>query len=483
MKINRRKLKYASISSLFIAFVVVFVVLLNVLVGALSDRFSLQLDLSTEGGYTLSEDTVEYLKTVEEDIQIFVLKHKNLVESTEDGVRLSENLARYATESSGHIKYEYVDPNVQVTFLDDYPNATKIEDAILIVASARRYVVIPESDLKFTLTANSQSAADLNKSYYQIESTINTALLRVLSSEVSRVGVIHGHNEVELNGITNIFVGNGMETVSINLLTEEIPDDVSNLLVVGPQTDFAAAEIAKIDNFLAQGDTNLFLFWNPTVSRLEVLDRYLTEWGIRFENQVALDENYSLKIEGDLSGVFAMPTENDLITVLPNMNQQMIVSPASHPITRLWEEQNGRRVVSLAETNGTAYAKELTPDFSLTAVKTAADSVGPFTVATVSETMSTDHPARVFGFASHYFAQDAILGATFTLNNSFLNELVSYANPNTETMEIAPVVVQNNYDLNLRASTVEILFWVLVVILPSLILLAGIWIFIRRRYR
>ncbi|MBE6915519.1 MAG: hypothetical protein E7471_02675 [Ruminococcaceae bacterium] len=487
MKINKRKLKYASISTAFIAVVVVFVVLLNILVGALSDRFSLQLDLSAEGSFSIKDETVEFLKGIDEDINIYVLKHRNLVEASEDGVRLSENLARYNTVSNGHVKHEYVDPNVQVTFLDDYPNATKVEDALLIVASERRYVVVPEADLKMNLPNNSQTGAPSNKSIYTIESTINTALLRVLSDEVTRVGVITGHNEVDLPGVTNIFAGNGFESVSINLLTDSIPDDVSNIVIAGPQTDFAAVEIAKIDAFLAKGGNNLFFFWNPSVSRLEVLDRYLTEWGIRFENQVVLDEQYSLGIEGDLTGVFAMPTQNDAITVLPNMNQQMVVSPASHPISVLWNEQNDRRVLSLAETNVTSYAKELNNDFSLTATQAAGDPTGPFVVSTLSETLvsptSGEEPSRVFGFASTYFAMDQIMSATFTLNNSFLNELVGYANPNTETMEIDPLVVQNSYDLNLSTGTVQILFWALVVIIPLLILLAGIVIFIRRRHR
>ncbi len=487
MKINMRKLKYASISTVFIAVVVIFVLLMNILVGALSDRFSLQLDLSAEGSFSIKDETVEFLKGIDEDINIYVLKHRNLVEASEDGVRLSENLARYTTMSGGHIKHEYVDPNVNVTFLDNYPNATKVEDALLIVASERRYVVVPEADLKMNIPTNSQTGTPSNKSIYMIESTLNTALLRVLSDEVSRVGVITGHNEEEVPGVTNIFAGNGLEAVTINLLTDDIPADVSNIIIAGPRTDFAGTEIAKIDAFLAQGGNNLFFFWNPLVQRLEVLDRYLTEWGIRFESQVILDEQYSLATDSDWTMVFAMPTENDAIAVLPNMSQQMLVSRASHPISVLWTERNDRRVVSLAETNVTSYTKELNDEFSLTSKQSAGDPEGPFVVSTLSETLvsptSGKEASRVFGFASVQFAMEEILAATYTVNNSFLNELVSYGNPNTETMEIDPLVVQNSYDLNLRAGTVKILFWSLVVILPTLILLAGILIFIRRRHR
>ena len=50
-------------------------------------------------------------------------------------------------------------------------------------------------------------------------------------------------------------------------------------------------------------------------------------------------------------------------------------------------------------------------------------------------------------------------------------------------MDVAPSIVKGSYDLNLRASTVNILFWVLVVILPLLILAAGVYMFIRRRHR
>ena len=219
-----------------------------------------------------------------------------------------------------------------------------------------------------------------------------------------------------------------------------------------------------------------------------MLDRYLTEWGLRFENQIILDEQYALGMDGDKSGVFAMPTQNDLISMVPALNQQYLVSPASHPITLLWDERNDRKVISLAETNReTSYAKEFNSSLSLSASRTSEDASGPFTIAALSETLvsptSGDKPSRVFAIGSTYFALDDILSASFTLNNSFLNELVSYGSPNSETMQVAPSIVQGSYDLNLRTGTVQILFWALVVILPLLILLMGIFMFIRRRHR
>lgn len=487
MKINKKKLKYASISSLFLIITVVMVVLMNILVGIISDRFSLQLDLSADSGYSLSEATVEYLKTVEEDVTIYVLKHKNLVEASEDGVRLSENLARYTTLSGGHVKHEFIDPNVQVTFYEQFPNATKAEDALLVVASDQRYVMVPESDLKMQVGANEEQP-NKQQAIYQIESSINSALLHVLSDQVTRVAVLTGHNESELPGMTNIFTGNGIETVSLNLLTQDIPEDVSSILVAGPSTDFAASEIAKIDAFLSRGETNLYLFWNPQISRLEVLDRYLTEWGLRFENLVVMDEQYGLGVDGDNSGVFAMPTQNDLITLPPMTSQQYLVAVTAHPLALLWDEQNDRKVTSLAETNrDTSFAKLIDANLSLADGFKSGDVKGPFSVAAVSETMvsptSGKKPSRVFAIGTVNFAMEEILSASFTLNNSFLNELVSYGSPSSETMEVAPAIVQGSYDLNLRATTVSLLFWILVVILPTLILAAGIYMFIRRRHR
>ena len=201
-----------------------------------------------------------------------------------------------------------------------------------------------------------------------------------------------------------------------------------------------------------------------------------------------MDEENGLGVEGDNSGVFAMPTQNDLITIQPGLQQQVLVSIMSHPITLLWEEQNDRKVVSLAETAaGTSFAKERTADISVAAGRADGDIAGPFPVVALSETMvsptSGEKPSRVFAFSGIDFAAEQVLSASFTLNNSFLNELVGYGSPASETMEVAPVIVQGSYDLNLRASTVNILFWVLVVALPLLILAAGIYMFIKRRHR
>ena len=65
MKINKRKIQYASVSTVFIALFVVVILLFNALASFLTNIFSLKLDLTASGEYSLDEQTVDILKELE----------------------------------------------------------------------------------------------------------------------------------------------------------------------------------------------------------------------------------------------------------------------------------------------------------------------------------------------------------------------------------------------------------------------------------
>ena len=70
---NTRKLKYGSISVAITAVFIAAVVLLNVFATQLTDRYGLKIDTTKEQIFEISDQSVDYLKGLKEEISIDVM--------------------------------------------------------------------------------------------------------------------------------------------------------------------------------------------------------------------------------------------------------------------------------------------------------------------------------------------------------------------------------------------------------------------------
>ena len=90
----RKKLKYGSIATAVTAIVIVVVVLINILVSMLAD---VRLDLTSDKVYAVSEETIDYVKNLDQDVEIAISVEqetiKDLLGTTE--MMVTETLAKY----------------------------------------------------------------------------------------------------------------------------------------------------------------------------------------------------------------------------------------------------------------------------------------------------------------------------------------------------------------------------------------------------
>lgn len=495
MKINKRKIQYASLSTVFIALFVVVVILLNILISFLANRFSLKIDLTQEAEYELSEETKLMLENLDEEVTIYIMHSeaeamkKGFVTSAEQTqtsmtanyLQIVETIRRYNTASGGKVKYEFIDPNQNPKFFDDYPLAKTAEGGVktdLIIAGEKRYDFIKENDLI-------RLSPTMNALYYYTEDILSAKILYVISDEVSKVARITGHNESPVPTLETVFENNGIDIVDVELRTQAIPDDVNNLLIAAPTADFTSEEIAKVDAFLQEPGNNIYIFWaGELASELPVFERFLNDWGMGIDKRVILDQSYSLA--QDPISVYAGVYPSDVTKNLQQTQQPIVVENAHH-INQYWEQKSYTRIMQIAVSSEESYARDYTADMNISAARTADEQKGPFLVAACAEkqvslTNGESEYNRLFLFGSDGFANEKIDSITMAFNRTLLNETVSYSNEDTETIGIKPKISEN-HDLNLRKSQVETLQIILVFIIPLIILALGVIVFIRRRHR
>lgn len=474
---NMRKFKYGSASTVYIALFVAIIIVVNIFAQFLTDRFSLKLDLTTTGEFSLSEDTREMLSGIEDEIKIYILSTQAGMEKNEQATRTLEMIQRYNTHSGGKVKYDFIDPNKNPQFFEKYPKARNSQARALVIEGPERYTVVESAEFAYTYGENKN-----NKVYYQSEEKLSSAILYVSSPEVSNAGFVTGHNEAEVAALETIFKGNNFDTCDVDLLSG-VPAQVNNLVIAAPTADFTAEEISAIESFLSIDGNNLYVFWGMQTPTLPVLERYLAEWGFKFPAYLVCDESNAYMSQQIPVGE---AVKNDLIDDKAQ-GQLMPIFPGARPIELIFTEKSYMRTVALLQTKKTSYGKILSKDKPIEVLtRENGDISGPFTVAAIGERVlgntGNEGIARVCVFGTEGFADEEVVAIARAYNNTFLSQLVTYANPDTLTMAIKPKVV-SSYDLNITESGAKVLRIVLIGVIPLLIIAVGIFIFIRRKNR
>ncbi len=194
--------------------------------------------------------------------------------------------------------YKAVNPQmIQVISLNPYKDLTLIDDLVkrapevdllhgggVVVeygqGEGARHFVVRNQDIFEPLSREaSRSLSDRFESVFNGEDEITSALIRLREGQTSVVAFTVGHGEpatADLNpggpGIGNWktrLAKVGCEAIDLNLLADDVPNDLSLLIVPGPRTAFKPEEVAKLRAYVARGGPLIVLLGNSEPSGLE----------------------------------------------------------------------------------------------------------------------------------------------------------------------------------------------------------------------
>ena len=134
---KKRRLRMGSFSLVIMLAVIVAAVVVNLIVGAIPSEYR-TFDLTGKGMYEISDETVEFLDSLEEDVTIYFVTTQDTMDKT-----ISIFLERYGALSS-HIKVEEKDPDEDPAFIDEH-NVQSVNS--LVVVSEKRSDTIDSSDI------------------------------------------------------------------------------------------------------------------------------------------------------------------------------------------------------------------------------------------------------------------------------------------------------------------------------------------------
>ncbi len=456
--VRRRSTRYGTNAVVYSLVFLVVVVMLNVL----GVRYNKRWDMSSAGVNSLTEASRQVLDKLDQDVEILAFvgpQEKPFVKE------VSEIYGHY----SGKLKWQIIDPQVSPEI-------------------AQRELIQSIPTLKIKMGDRSTTVDKVD------EEAITNGIHKVATSAQKKVYFLTGHGEPSIDEkeqpggmglfadtlrnqnyeVASLFAGEG----------EAIPADAAVLVVATGERSHFPAEIDKIRDYLKKGGSVLVLLEPKKDPELVGFAR---ELGLRVGDDIILDQQVRL-FQGATIGFDAIVSEYGKHPAAKALTERSLfslsrsVSPAlpeegAQPGPVVFEPLGFTSMTSWAETDIERVFNQGEAELS------EVDIRGPVPVGAAGEASVT-----VLGGEAGKSLKVAAFGDTSFLTNQYLRQLyndavgqsvVGWLAGQEELISIAPRVVRASraYLGDAEARTV---FYLSVLVLPELILLAGIVVWWRR---
>lgn len=487
--LKSRRFKRGGMATIFTAVFVVVVILINVVVSLLSERFpSMNIDLTANQVNTLSDAAMEVAKEVENDTTIYILATDDWLDyANNQGVPYSSliSLSDKLAEANSKIKVEQVDLEKNPTFANKYADEN-LSNGYVVVETDKRYRVLTISDM-FPTESNSQTGQ--STSYNDVDSALATAIKQVNLSEVPVVSIATGHSEAmtdAFDSLTSFFNENAFDVQQFNILTEDIPENTQILFLATPMTDYTDDELKKLDAYLSDKENDktrtLMVSAMPGQADLPNLMGFLEEWGISYDPTSVILESDSSRTFGNSALYLSDANTEDKI---PDGDYSLLVTPYSVPVTRLFDANNSVVTYTLASTSEGSYLQKTDSeeDASETAEKKSYDTAVIARKSLDSSGMGAY--ANVIVLGSTYMLDPSTLTTSTFSNGTYFADLAKYATDTTDTNNTvySPRVEAGTKDMTATTNVINFLgLGVFTITIPVVILLVGLVVYIKRRH-
>ncbi|NTV33878.1 MAG: GldG family protein [Deltaproteobacteria bacterium] len=465
-KTNRTMTLFRLKASSNMTVAILLILVLAVAVTLLSDRHYFRWDVTASGEHTLSDKTLQALKTIQEPVKAIAF----VKEPSEEASNVKKLLASYEYHLKG-LSFEMVDP-------DRNPALT------------RQYDIKALNTLILEGFGQSQTVKTPD------EESLTNALVRLSKGRTEKVYWVMGHGErpfkstaqESLASIHQNLSNQNYEFEELTLAQKDIPSDAALVVVAAPEKNLFPEEVASLKRFLNKGGS-LLIFLEPYQDG--GLKEFLREYGVVMSSDMVVD-----KMSRVMGGDFLLP---------------MIVTYGNHEITKNFrllsffslarsvEVDKGVKKKGLTLTNLALTSQESWSETDRDALNQgkarldAEDRQGPLSLAVIVELdpkeakgeegkeedkITGEGKLAVFGdadFASNKFVS---LAGNSELMINTMNYLVG-----RKDLITIPEKERPADHLMLSRNQGLMLFWIPVVGIPLLVIVLGVVVWRKRRSR
>jgi ABC-type uncharacterized transport system involved in gliding motility auxiliary subunit len=473
--------RQARLGSLAGASIVVVLAILGA-INYLASRHNKRWDLTAAKQFSLSDQSKKVLQGLQKPVHIRVFGR------SEDFARFRERLA----------EYQYLSKQVTVEYID----------------MERRPALANQFSVQTPGTVVIEYEGRVERVNSDGEQELTNGLIKVVQGKQHKVYFVQGHGEhstegTDRRGYSTIAAALGSDNFAVDKLVlaqqKEVPADASVLIVAGPKTDFFAPEVEMLKTYLAKGGKILFMLDPPDradAPEVTSLAALLKDWGIEIGTNIVVDVSGMGQLLGtDVSVPVAAKYDPHPITERFNL---LTAYPLARSVNAIPGGANGHTAQNLVETSAKSWAetdiKQLTTTGRVSRDLDKGDKPGPISLAAAVSAPASDAPApapaatdggggakpadppkpetRIVVFGDSDFVTNGYLGIPGN-RDLFLNT-VNWLAQQENLISIRPRDPENR-GVTLTAERAQLIFWLSIVIIPGLILAAGVQTWWRRR--
>lgn len=502
-----KKFRHGSLSVVFTAIFVAAIVLLNVILNLVLDRFDVEVDLTDGGLYTMGEEMESFVSSSESKVSFYFTSDEETLESAGSVYKQTMEFAENAADKNSGYTVEYVDLLSDPTFASRYDSVAEGGLIIECEETGRyRYFDIGNEFLQYKMDdGNSYSYSDaymMSMYGYSVTDTISIAEQELLSGLMAitkvnpvKVGFATGYGEAENADLISLLEKNTYVVETINIdMAEKISDEYDIVIINAPTMDYSIEAVNKVDDWLSNGGMygkSLFYFASVTeVADTPNLDDFLAEWGLQIDKGYVcqMDENYAYFVPGYSYTLYQsaeIVTDTEFYEAMQLDSGSSFRVNGTRPVKKLWEEKSNFVNTTIVQTYG---ENSVIMPFSEATADWATDGneeEGQFGIIVEASKVRYEgvEPtySRVIAAGSENLFTNYFLSATNYSNAEVAMAIFNTVSGNAgESITITPKsFTATTYEI--QASQQYGIGITFAVIIPVIIIIAGIIVWVRRK--
>ena len=420
--------------------------------GYLATRYHVQRDVTFNAINSLEPDSIEVLKQMNGPVDITVY-------ATEQDARLGDIRKIIRDFLSLYQRYK---PDIHLVFVDPEKEAEK----------ARAAQIRFNGEMVIEYAGRSEHLTKIN------EQIVTSTLLRLAHTRDQTLMYLDGHGERKLDGIANFDLGSvfgaklkqgGFHLASLNLaLAQDVPNNVSVLVITQPQLDLLPGEVDKLLRYVDHGGN---LLWLVDAEPLHGLERLAEKLDLQLPPGIVIDP---AAIEMNAPANWSLGANYPPHAITRNFNLTTAF-PSARPL--LWNENPDWQHHPLVEAAARGWVSRDVPKGKPVFDKRH-DTPGPVVIAMALQRSINDREQRIVvvgngAFLSNSFAGN---GGNVDLGMNMVNWLAGEEHLITQHLRPAK-------DSKLELSTMQLRLISIGFLLGLPLLLAGVGIYIWRKRR
>lgn len=452
--ITGRQARYGSNAFIMSVAFVFILGLANVMVANPKYNIDKRWDVTQDKKNTLALETLEALKTLPEPVSAVAFYSSGLSTASAD-----ELLSNFKVNSNGKFEYKFVNPDTDPV-------------------AAREAGVTGDGKIMLVMGDHKEIAA------FASETELTKSLIRLINPAPRAVYFLTGHGEAALES-GDVSASTARSTLesknytvnSLNLLAEnKIPEDALAIIIAGPMKQVSQQEVQQLKKYVDAGGS-LVVMENPVpftefgTSSDPLADYLTTDWGITLNDDVIID----LSSQQPLNAVSYSANPHP---ITQNLSQNyLVIMPQARSID-ITSAPDGVTQTPLIQTASNSWGEKNFTNAEGTQIsQDPEDLPGPLSMAVAGENTTTK--GRVVVVGNSLFAEDKGFDA-YGNGNFFINS-VDWAAEQEDLINITPNTPTERTFV--PPSQIQLLIILLgsVIIIPGLVVFAGISAWLARR--